>query len=91
MSNNLFMALCGRFLIGMGVLRRIYRHDKIVTMWFPNKLIPVFTGLSVFAGSLGSVAGNKPLAILLETQSWRQVMQLLAIAVFCWLFYILLL
>lgn len=80
MSNNLFMALCGRFLIGMGASGAFIGTIKIVTMWFPNKLIPVFTGLSVFAGSLGSVAGNKPLAILLETQSWRQVMQLLAIA-----------
>jgi sugar phosphate permease len=78
LSESLYFALFARFIIGMGSSGAFIGTIKLVTIWFPTRLVPVFTGLSVFVGSMGSVIGNKPMALLLKYISWREANQLLA-------------
>lgn len=82
-SESLMMALVARFVIGMGASGAFIGTIKLITMWFPERLVPVFTGLSVFVGSMGSVLGNKPVAMLLEMFSWRQVVLFLSFVGVC--------
>lgn len=90
-ASSFYTAVIARFIIGMGASGAFIGAIKLVTMWFPERLVPIFTGLTVFVGSMGSVIGNKPMAVLLKYLSWRQVNQLLAVfgfalAVVCFTF-----
>jgi MFS family permease len=90
-ASNFYSALGARFIIGMGSSGAFIGAIKLVTMWFPTRLVPVFTGLTVFVGSMGSVIGNKPMAILLRHITWRDASQLVAmigfgLAVVCFVF-----
>lgn len=90
-SNGFYTALAARFIIGMGSSGAFIGTIKLVTMWFPERLVPIFTGLTVFVGSMGSVIGNKPMAILLRYITWREASQILAtigagLAVVCFIF-----
>jgi len=78
-SNSFYTALFARFIIGMGSSGAFIGTIKLITMWFPERLVPIFTGLTVFVGSMGSVIGNKPMAVLLRYITWRDANQLLAI------------
>lgn len=78
LSSNFYFALSARFVIGMGSSGAFIGAIKLVTMWFPTRLVPIFTGLTVFVGSMGSVIGNKPMAVLLKYVSWREASQLLS-------------
>lgn len=82
-SSSFYSALFARFIIGMGSSGAFIGTIKLVTMWFPERLVPIFTGLTVFVGSMGSVIGNKPMAVLLKYVTWRDANQLLAIIGFC--------
>jgi MFS family permease len=90
-SSNFYSALVARFIIGMGSSGAFIGTIKLVTLWFPERLVPIFTGLTVFVGSMGSVIGNKPMAVLLHHITWRDATQLLAIigfglSVICFVF-----
>ncbi|MDP3935919.1 MAG: MFS transporter [Alphaproteobacteria bacterium] len=78
LSSNFYFALGARFIIGMGSSGAFIGAIKLITMWFPTQLVPIFTGLTVFVGSMGSVIGNKPMAILLRHITWREACQLVA-------------
>lgn len=90
-SSDFNIVLVSRFLVGMGASGAFIGTIKVITMWFPEKLIPVFTGLTVLMGSIGGVLVNKPLSWLLQTCTWREVMFGLSIfgailSVLCMLF-----
>lgn len=79
LSSNFYFALAARFVIGMGSSGAFIGAIKLITMWFPTRLVPIFTGLTVFVGSMGSVIGNKPMAVLLKYVTWREASQFLAL------------
>lgn len=90
-SSNFYFALGARFIIGMGSSGAFIGAIKLITMWFPARLVPIFTGLTVFVGSMGSVIGNKPMALLLRYITWREANQLVSmigfgLAVICFIF-----
>ncbi len=72
-SSHFSLLLFARVLIGMGASGALLGTLKITTMWFPKKITPIFTGLAILMGSLGGYIGNKPVSILLQTYSWREV------------------
>jgi sugar phosphate permease len=78
LSSSFYFALAARFVIGMGSSGAFIGAIKLITIWFPTRLVPIFTGLTVFIGSMGSVIGNKPMAVLLKYVTWREASQLLA-------------
>lgn len=90
-ATNFYTALFARCIIGMGASGAFIGTIKLITMWFPDKLVPVFTGLTVFLGSMGSVLGNKPMSLLIKHTSWRFANQSLSIigfglSIVCFLF-----
>ncbi len=78
MAGSFYTALAARFVIGMGASGAFIGSIKLITMWFPERLVPVFTGLTVFVGSMGSVIGNKPVAMLLQFMPWRYLTLILS-------------
>lgn len=91
MASSLYSAVIARFIIGMGASGAFIGTIKLVTMWFPERLVPIFTGLTVFIGSMGSVLGNKPMAVLLRYVTWQGASRLLALigfglAIVCFVF-----
>ena len=90
-ASSFYSALFARCIIGMGASGAFIGTIKLVTMWFPERLVPIFTGLTVFVGSMGSVIGNKPMAVLLRYMTWRDASQLLSLigiglAIVCFVF-----
>ena len=72
-ASQFSLLIVARIFIGMGASGALLGTLKVVTMWFPKKITPIFTGLAILMGSLGGYIGNKPVAYLLETYSWREV------------------
>lgn len=90
-ASSFYFALGARVIIGMGASGAFIGTIKLVTMWFPERLVPIFTGLTVFVGSMGSVIGNKPMALLLKHVHWRGASQILAfvgfgLSIVCFMF-----
>jgi nitrate/nitrite transporter NarK len=46
---------------------------KMLGAWFPAKRFAMLTGLALLWGNLGSVAGQAPLRMAIETFTWRPV------------------
>lgn len=73
------VAIAGRLFIGFGSAFAAVSCMNIAAIWFPVKRFALLTGLMLTAGMLGGIAGETPLAILIERIGWRDSMLLLAI------------
>ena len=77
-ASSIFMIAIGRLLIGFGASFAVVCSMKLAANWFPTKKFSLLVGLMVTMGMLGSMAGEKPLAILVDSVGWRQTMLILA-------------
>lgn len=87
----LTVAGVGRLFIGFGSAFAAVGCMNIAAVWFPTKRFAFLTGLMLTAGMLGGIAGETPLAILINHIGWRNSMLLLAsigviLCIFIWLF-----
>jgi sugar phosphate permease len=85
------VACFGRALIGAANATGWLVLMKLLGAWFPSKRFAMFTGLGLLWGNLGSVAGQAPLRMAIETFGWRPVALasgavILAIAILAWAF-----
>lgn len=73
-------AYAGRLLIGAGAGFTWVGALKIISIWFPPRRFALMSGLTLMLGMIGAVAGQAPLAELVQAFGWRDI--LLAAALF---------
>jgi MFS family permease len=66
-------AMIGRFLVGLGVSVIFVGLMKSNTLWFSGRYYGMISGLTVLLGNIGAILAAKPLAMLLEEFSWRNI------------------
>ena len=57
-SDNFWLLLGGRALIGLGVAASLTAGLKALVLWFPSERIPLLNGLMIMLGALGAADGN---------------------------------
>jgi MFS family permease len=79
-SDNFWLLLGGRALIGLGVAASLTAGLKALVLWFPCERIPLLNGLMIMLGALGALTATLPAEFLLVSMGWRALFVLLAIA-----------
>jgi MFS family permease len=79
-SDNFWLLLGGRALIGLGVAASLTAGLKALVLWFPKERVPLLNGLMVMLGALGALTATLPAEFLLVSVGWRGLFELLAIA-----------
>lgn len=89
-ANHFFLAAFGRLLIGFGAAFAAVCTMKLASNWFPLNQFSLLVGLMITLGMIGSMLGEKPLAILVEHIGWRYSLLflaafglILAVLIFC--------
>jgi sugar phosphate permease len=79
LSESFWIASIGRIGIGVGSAFAFVSAAKIVSLWFPQKVMPVFISFTILIGSFGGVLGGKPLAFLIQSSlGWRGTLIVIA-------------
>lgn len=78
-SENFYLALITRFLIGAGSAVGFLGVSKVVSQWFLQKHYTRMIGFSFSIGLLGAIYGGKPVTLLIEAHSWQTMAVALAI------------
>jgi len=79
-ATSLPIAAAGRMLIGVGAAFAAVCSMKLAANWYPGKQFSLLVGLMVTIGMLGSMVGEKPLALLVDRIGWRHSILWLAAA-----------
>lgn len=77
-ASALFQASLGRFLIGLGSGFAAISSMKLAASWFLPRKFPFFVGLMITFGMAGSIVGEGPLAVLVDTIGWKSAILCLA-------------
>lgn len=88
-TDSLLVAKLGRFLIGAGSACAYLACMKIASVWFDSSKFAFIAGVSQMLGALGGMAGNSPLAYVVNATSWQTTLFYSAcggivIALFAW-------
>ena len=78
-SDNFWLLLGGRALIGLGVAASLTAGLKALVLWFPSERVPLLNGLMIMLGALGALTATLPAEFLLVSVGWRALFELLAI------------
>jgi MFS family permease len=78
-SDNFWLLVSGRALIGLGVAASLTAGLKALVLWFPKERIPLLNGLMVMLGALGALTATLPAEFLLVSVGWRGLFELLAL------------
>ncbi len=73
-ADQLGIAEIGRTLIGFGSAFAVVSCMKLAANWFPSDRFTFLTGLMVTIGFSGAVAGETPLALLVNHIGWRSTL-----------------
>ena len=57
-SDNFWLLLGGRALIGLGVAASLTAGLKALVLWFPRERVPLLNGLMIMLGAIGCSDGN---------------------------------
>lgn len=74
LTESFFMACFARLMIGFGSAFAAIGIMKLSASWFKPERFAFLTGLMVTIGMLGAIGGEAPLALLVDTYSWRSSM-----------------
>lgn len=74
LAGSVGAANLGRFLVGAGSSFTWIGCLTVATAWFPPRRFALATGLSSFAGMIGAIGGQAPLAALVAVTGWRPAM-----------------
>lgn len=81
-SDNFWLLLAGRALIGLGVASALTAGLKAIVLWFPGDRVSLLNGLMVMLGALGAVTATVPADFLLTWIGWRELFALFAALTF---------
>ena len=70
-EHNYWAAAFGRFLMGIGGACSFVGVLVIATRWFPPRFFALIAGLLQLLGSVASIVGQVPLAIVVKHIGWR--------------------
>ncbi len=71
LAENIGQAYAGRLLVGIGSAAGFVGALKVAAHWFPPRRYAFLTGLTMLVGMLGGIAGQAPLALLVDSAGWR--------------------
>jgi len=71
LTESFVMACLARLMIGFGSAFAAVGIMKLSANWFKPERFAFLTGLMVTIGMLGAIGGEAPLAILVDSYSWR--------------------
>lgn len=66
--------LLGRTIMGIGAAGGLMTSLQAVTLWFPAPRWPIFNGLVMSIGTLGTLAATSPTQLLLDVTDWHTVL-----------------
>ena len=66
-------ASVGRALVGLGVSVVFVGLFKSNSLWFSDRNFGMISGLTLLLGNIGAIASAGPLAVVLQSHSWRSV------------------
>jgi MFS family permease len=72
-ADHLVLAFLSRFLIGFGAGFAMVGVYFLISHWFPREYYAFMTGMVQFMASLGAILGQVPIAMLLNSYSWRSI------------------
>ena len=72
-TDNFYLAIFSRFLIGAGSAVGFLGISKVVSEWFPKEQYAKMIGLSFTIGLMGAIYGGKPVSLLIEQENWKSV------------------
>ncbi|WP_409365700.1 MFS transporter [Fluoribacter gormanii] len=78
-TNNFYLALFSRFLIGASSAVGFLGVSKVISEWFSSNQYSQMVGFSFSVGLLGAVYGGKPVSQLIATYGGQHVGQVLAL------------
>ena len=73
-AESLDLAYAGRLLVGIGCAVGFVGALKLATHWFPPTRFAFVSGMTMLVAMLGAVAGQAPLAALIDAVGWRDAM-----------------
>jgi sugar phosphate permease len=79
MAPNVFVAIVGRTLVGLGVAMFFVPTLKVLAEWFRVKEFAMMTGILMAMGGIGSYSAATPLAYISNWIGWRQSFGLVGI------------
>jgi len=65
-TDNWYLALISRFLIGAGSAAGFLSTSKVISQWFPKESYARMVGFSFTFGLLGAIYGGRPVSMLVE-------------------------
>jgi len=74
--------LTGRVIMGIGAAGGLMTSLQAVTLWFPAPRWPVFNGMVMSIGSLGTLAATLPTQLLLDFIDWHHLLVAIALLSF---------
>ncbi|UCG09209.1 MAG: MFS transporter [Desulfobacterales bacterium] len=72
MAPNVYVAIAGRTIVGLGVAMLFVPTLKVLAEWFRVKEFAMMTGILMAMGGIGSYSAATPLAYLSNWIGWRQ-------------------
>jgi predicted MFS family arabinose efflux permease len=78
-TDNFYLALLSRFLIGTGSAVGFLATSKVLSLWFPKDQYARMIGFSFTLGLMGAIYGGKPVSLLIDQHSWHNVALTLAV------------
>ncbi|NGX51590.1 MAG: putative sulfoacetate transporter SauU [Chlamydiae bacterium] len=76
-TQDLYYAALGRFLMGIGSAFAFVGVLVVAARWFPGRYFALLVGVAQLLAAVGALLGELPLAALLNSFSWREVMMIL--------------
>jgi MFS family permease len=74
LAHVLWVAAIARALIGLGSAFAFLSTVSLISRWFAHHYFAFLIGFLQFAGALGSIFGQGPLALLINHEGWREAM-----------------
>jgi outer membrane protein OmpA-like peptidoglycan-associated protein/MFS family permease len=71
--------LLARALIGVGLAAALAAGLKAIVIWFPAERIALLNGVLIGIGAMGAIAASLPIEWALESMTWRDVFEYLAL------------
>lgn len=78
-AHSFSAAIFSRALIGLGSSFAVVGSFNVASRWFSPKRFAAITGLTVTIGMFGAVAGESPLALMINHLGWRTSMNIFAV------------
>jgi sugar phosphate permease len=79
MAPNVYVAIVGRTLVGLGIAMLFVPTLKVLAEWFRVKEFAMMTGILMAMGGIGSYTAATPLAYISNWIGWRQSFVLVGI------------